>query len=446
MNRRHFIFAIFWVVWLSACSLLNGPQQPVIPTLIPTAVGFADATPQLVTDPVSSVVPRGDADIQDLVNSLSQQQLLVYVQTLEAFGTRNTYSAVDRQDFGIGAARSWIYNEFVRMGNGRLVVEYDDFPVNGTGVTYNQQNIVATLPGTGSDRGAIIISAHYDSRTLDPGDGGSLAPGANDNATGVAILLELSRLLSSRTWNQDIVFVAFAAEEQGRFGSTHFVADKMLDGWTIEAVLNNDIVGGHPGIPQSIRVFSPGPDTSPPRQFARYIDFTTGLYIPTFAVDLQDAIDRPDRYSDHMSFLNAGVTAVRLTESVENVDRQHNALDTSDQIDFNYLRQVAQLNLIVTANAAGSPPPPPQPTIARMADPGAFILTWPTDPTAAGYAISFRPVGSADYPPFRFVNGAQAGNVALTGFDPQVEYAVSLAAITDGGRIGLFSPELIVSP
>ena len=117
-----------------------------------------------------------------------------------------------------------------------MQVRFDDFLVSYNGLSSNQQNIVATLPGTSSHAGVIIIGAHYDSRTLDPVDGSSLAPGANDNASGVAILLELARVLSSRTWNQTVMFVAFAAEEQGRFGSRHFVQEMVLDGRIIDAV------------------------------------------------------------------------------------------------------------------------------------------------------------------------------------------------------------------
>ena len=110
------------------------------------------------------------------------------------------------------------------------------------------------------------------------------------------------------------------------------------------------------------------------------------------------------------------------------------------------MRQVAQLNLVVAANLAGAPPPPPVPTIAPMADAGSFILNWPPEPQAAGYAISFRPLGSNEYAPFHFVSGDEAGNVALTGLDPLTAYAVSLAALDANGRIGAFSPEIIVEP
>lgn len=377
---------------------------------------------------------------------MSDQQLFAYVQTLENFGTRNTFSETQRDDFGIGAARRWIYNEFLRINGGALQVEYNDFPATIDGIRTNQRNIIATLPGIGGHNGAIVLMAHYDSRHILPNDGGSRAPGADDNATGVAILLELARLLSSRSWNQTIIFASFAAEEQGTHGSRHYVQDKMLDGWNFDAAIDNDIVGGRPGIPQAIRLFSPGPDTTNSRQLARYMDLIGGLYVPAFRIDLIDSLDREGRYSDHREFINAGVPGVRLTESEEDRDSQHSGLDTSDRIDFNYLRQVARLNLAVVANLIGAPPPPPIPTIAPMAEPGAYIISWLPDPLAAGYAFSFRPVGLDDLPPFRYVSAAEAGNVALTGLDSQTTYAVSLAAIDGRGRISSFSPEVIIGP
>ena len=378
------------------------------------------------------------------MNAVSEQQLVAYVRTLEGFGTRNTFSETQRDDFGIGAARRWIHSEFLRINSGALQVSYHDFLANIDGFVTNQRNVVATLPGISGHPGAIVLMAHYDSRSFDPADGSSRAPGADDNASGVALLLELTRLLSSRSWNQTIIFIAFSAEEQGTFGSRQYVQDEILDGRIFDFAIDNDIVGGRPGIPQSIRVFSPGPDSSGPRHLARYLEMIGGLYLPTFRVDLIDSLDREGRYSDHREFINAGVPSIRLTESEEDRNSQHSGGDTWDKIDYDYLRQVAQLNLAVISNLAGAPPPPQSLTIAPMADPGFFLLNWVPDPRAAGYAISFREVGSDQYPPFRYVASGEAGNIALTDLDPQTVYAVSIAAIDGNGRISGFSPEIIV--
>lgn len=414
------------------------------PPPAPPVTNFSDL--QLVTDPISAVTLAVDPEILLLINAVSEQQLRVYVQTLEGFGTRSTFSNTQRDDYGIGAARRWIYNEFLRVNGGALQVTFNDFQANIDGLSTNQRNVIATLPGIGDHPGAIILMAHYDSRPADPNDGDSQAPGANDNGSGVAILLELARLLSSRSWNQTVVFAAFAAEEQGTYGSRFFVQNMMLSGRTFDAAIDNDIVGGRPGISQSIRVFSPGPDTTASRQLARYLGLVGSLYMPAFRIDLVDGLDRQGRFSDHREFINAGVPGIRLTESEEDFSAQHGAGDTSDKIDFIYLRQVAQLNLSVVANLAGAPPPPQVPAVAPMATPGTYNIVWQPNPLAAGYAISLRPLGSTVYPPFRYVSIGQSGNVGLSGLDPNVAYAASLAAIDAKGRIGLFTPEVIIGP
>jgi len=446
--KRHLFFLsviLLALVLLTGCSLLQPPEVLVIPpSPTPTqapAIGMEEI--EMVTDPTSTIIPAVDPDISALMNAVSPQQLLAYVQTLENFGTRNTFSSVSGSNFGIGAARNWIFEEFERVGGDALQVEYEEFQADIDGLVTNQRNIVATLPGISEHDGKIVLMAHYDSRGVDAIDGSSPSPGANDNGSGVALLLELARLLSSRQWNQTIVFAAFAAEEQGTYGSRQYVQNDMLGGEIIDAALNNDIVGGRPGIPGSIRVFSPGPDIHSSRQLARYIDLVGGLYLPTFRVDLIDGLDREDRFGDHREFINAGIPAVRLTESEENRENQHSSLDTSDLIDFEYLRQVTQLNLAAVANLAGAPPPPEIPTVAPMGSPGSYLVTWLPDPRAAGYAISFRPINSSDYAPFRYIAAADAGNVALTDLDPEMTFAVSLAAIDSGGRISGFSPEVL---
>jgi hypothetical protein len=444
--RQFLVPSLLLVLAVTGCSLINPPEGPVIPTPPPTAPAVSFSELELITNPISSVSPAVDPEIETLMNAVSDQQLLAYVQTLENFGTRNTFSETQRDDFGIGAARRWIFNEFKRIGGGALEISFDDFPANINGITTNQRNVIAVLPGTGDHPGVFVLMAHYDSRSSDPNNGTAFAPGADDNGSGVALLLELARLISSRSWNQTIIFAAFAAEEQGTFGSRHFVQDRMLEGWFFEAAINNDIVGGRPGIPRSIRLFSPGPYNTNSRQLARYVELIGELYVPDLRVDIIDALDREGRFSDHREFINAGFPGLRLTESEEDRDRQHSGGDTSDQIDYEYLKTVAQLNIAVIANLAGAPPPPSIPTIAPMADPGAYILTWEPDLRAAGYAISFRPIDSGVFPPFRFVAASEAGNVALTDLEPGLTYAVSMAALGGNGRLSNFSPEVIVAP
>lgn len=449
MPRRLLLTFVSFIILTTACSLLEGPPQPVLPTPVATAVPFDAGSVnlgELVFDPVSNVVPAVDPTIASLLNEVSQQQLMGYVQTLENFGTRNSFSAVDRQDFGIGAARLWIYNEFIRVGNGRLQVQQQTFPLNYNGLVNDQQNVVATLPGTSGSAGIIVIMAHYDTRRDDITDGVNHSPGADDNASGVAMLLETARILSSRGWNHTVVLVAMAAEEQGSYGAHHFVQDAFLNDKPILAAINYDTVGGRTGIPQSIRLFAPELNISSSGELARYYDLLSGLYVPTFPITVINALDRDNRFGDQREFIQANLPAVRLTESVEDPSLLNSIKDSWGLIDYAYLQQVTQVNVATVANMIGAPAMPPAPGIARMADPGSFVLNWTPDPAAAGYVISFRPIESADYVPFRFVSAKDAGNVALTGYDPGTSYGVSLAALDGNGRIGLFSPEIIISP
>ncbi|MFL7840165.1 MAG: M20/M25/M40 family metallo-hydrolase [Candidatus Promineifilaceae bacterium] len=448
--KRQILLVIFALLLLSlaGCSLLEEPPQPVIPTPIPTAPplpGITEGIPaEQITDPVSDIVPAVDPEIADLINLVSQQQLMAYVQTLENFGTRNSFSSTERENFGIGAAKNWIFNEFTRVGNGRLQVSYDDFLLSYKGNTADQSNVVATLPGVGTSNGVIIVMAHYDNRPVGDTDGFSKATGANDNASGVALLLETARIMSSREWNQTIMFIAMAAEEQGTFGSRHFAQNAFLDNLNVLAVVNYDAVGGRLGIPQMARMFAQNLSQSPAGELARYYELIGGHYLPTFPVVILDALDREGRYGDHREFVNLGMPAVRVMESEEDPDLLNSNLDTWSLIDYAYHQKLVQLNLAFLANAAGAPPPPVQPTIVPLADPGTFLLTWPVEPGVAGYAISFRPINSSTYEAFRFVRAERAGNVVLTGYDPHTTYAVSIAALSESGRLGLFTPETII--
>ncbi len=442
-------FGLIFLAALGAgCALLEPPQQPVIPTLeIPPeagddAVDF-ESLGQVEPD-FGAVAFTVDPDIAALLNNISRQNLFAYVRALESFGTRHTLSPTEPATFGIGAARRWIFDELNRVGSERLDVRIDEFPLTYGGLATTQQNIIATLPGEGSHPGIIVVMAHYDSRGENPDDGQAPAPGANDNASGVATLIETARLMSARTWQQTIVFAFLAAEEQGTFGSRFFLQDLLLDGFIIDGAINNDVVGGRAGIPQSIRIFAPGPENSPHIQLARYFDTIADMYSPMFTVEIQPAPDREGRFGDHREFLSAGITAVRLTESVEDLSAQHNERDTAERLDYEYLVQVTRLNVAALANIAGAPPAPAAPTIAPMANAGSYLLTWPVDQRAAGYAVLARPVGSYEAE-MRFVSAAEAGNVAIAGLEPGQTYNLSLAALDARGRMGLFSPETIIS-
>lgn len=444
---------VLFLLFSAGGYLLEPPPLPATPTPIPTAQSFAASllaeqvnAAASVTNPVSDLVPTADPDIAAMVAEVSAQSLQSYIINMERFGTRNTFSTTTRDDFGIGAARRWIFSEFERVGNGRLQVEFQEYDFNYLGIQTQQSNVVATLPGSGENPGILIMVANYDTALDDVTDGESLNPGADDNASGVAAMIEVARIMSSRTWNQTIIFLASTAEEQGTYGSGHFAQRAVLGGMQINAVLNNDMIGGRAGIPQSVRLFSLGPDTSTHRQLARYIDYIGGLYLPTFPVTLEDGLDREGRWGDQRPFVQAGFPAIRLIESEEDLEIQSTNNDVWTLVDFNYLQQVTRLNLAVLASLAGGPPRPALPLIRGGEEAGSYQLNWEAVPGAAAYAISFRSLGSLRYEPFRFVSATQAGDVTLTGLTAPQGYAVSMAAIDRNGRIGAFSPEVIVAP
>jgi hypothetical protein len=445
----------FWLtlglatLMITGCGALETPERAPLPTPVATARPFdanLGTVGEMILDPISDVSPKRDPNIAMLIEQVSQQQLMGYVQRMEGFGNRSAFSDVESENWGIGATRRWVYEEFVRVGNGRLQVSYDDFPLTYNGYAAPQSNVVAELPGNGTSNGVIVLMAHYDNRAPDILDGESRAPGANDNGSGIALLLESARLLSALEWNQTIIFLATSAEEEGTVGSRHFAQNAFLDSMNILAAINYDAVGGRRGIPQSARVFAPGLVYSPSGQLARYYEYIGGLYVPTFPITVLDALDREGRWGDHREFVSVGIPAIRVIESEEDPDLVNSLRDTWDRIDYAYLQKIVQLNVAVAATLAGAPMQPPAPVVNTTDALGMYQLLWPVAENVAGYAISFRPLEMTSHPVFRLVKAQQAGNVGLTGFDPAANYVVSVAALDENGRLSYFSPEIIVGP
>ncbi|MBK8987051.1 MAG: M20/M25/M40 family metallo-hydrolase [Chloroflexi bacterium] len=434
---------------LVGCGALDAPERLPLPTPVATARPFTanpEATGEMILDPISDLAPRTDPTIAALVEQVSQQQLMGYVQRMEGFGNRSAFGDTESENWGIGATRRWLFDEFSRVGNGRLQVRYDDFTLNYGSYSVPQSNVVAELPGNGRSNGVIILMAHYDNRAPDIFDGRSLAPGANDNGSGIALLLESARLLSSQQWNQTIIFLATSAEEAETIGARHFAQDAYLNNMNILAAINYDGIGGRKGIPQLVRVFAPGLAYSPSGQLARYYDYIGGLYVPTFPTEVLDALDREGRWGDQREFVALGIPSIRVIESVEDPDMLNSVRDTWDRIDYAYLQRVVQLNVAVAATLAGAPMQPPAPVVNTTDALGMYQLRWPVAEGVAGYAISFRPLEVSSHQAFRLVKAQQAGNVALTGFDPAANYVVSLAAMDENGRLSYFSPEIVVGP
>jgi hypothetical protein len=336
--------------------------------------------------------------VRDIVGEISGENIRHIVERLSAFYTRHTLSDTTHPDIGIGAARRWIKREFEdysRYSGGRLNVEYHRFiaePQPRIPEPTEIVNVVATLPGrlTGADRRVYVISGHYDSRVSDVMDAESFSPGANDDATGTAVVMELARVMSNYEFDATIVFMAVAGEEQGLVGARRWAEDAYRQGMNIHGMITNDIVGnifgGNDIVDNtSVRVFSEGvnpnatdeelrqivatggENDSPSRQLARYIDEVGPKYLTNFDVVMIYRRDRYLRGGDHIPFNELGYPAVRFTEMNENYNWQHQDIrieggiqygDLPEFVDFEYTTKVAQVNAAALASLALAPPPP----------------------------------------------------------------------------------------
>lgn len=392
----------------------------------------------LILAPVIHAAPAlldsADSRIQGLVAGVSEARLRDIDTKLVAFGTRNTLSDATSTTRGIGAARQWIFDE-LRRTSPRLQVSFDKHMLDKQGrITrpVELRNVIAILPGRSSRR--IYLGAHYDSLNL--GSGAQLAgnklppspastpdiqqqpgydhnvdaPGANDNGSGVALTMELARVFaqSDIQFDATLVFVCWAGEEQGLFGSRAHVQALRTAGTPVEAVFNSDIVGGTTGgsgivDAGNVRVYSEGPEDSRSRSLARYIERIAAIYVPSHRIRLMAREDRFERGSDHSPFSNVGYPAITFREARENFARQHAATDTLDGVDFRYLAQNARVNAAAIASLALAPPAPMvngprgSPLISR--DPSGYdaSLRWAASPGAVNYRIYWRDTWSNDW-------------------------------------------------
>jgi len=372
----------------------------------------------------SSTAVPGDVDpvVMRLVTAADESRIAETVRTLAAFGTRQLYSDTSSPIRGIGAAREWIRRQFV-AASPRLQVSFDTYRVAAQGGRLPRdvelRNVVAVLPGKSPRR--VYVTGHYDSvaRRTD-GQGGTSgfdwaradndAPGANDDGSGTAVVLEAARVLagSGVAFDATLVFVAFAGEEQGLVGATLHAARAVQEGWRIDALLNNDIVGGSRGgagvsDAGQVRVFSQPPEDSPSRQIARYVCRQAARYQPGHTVTLIARADRFGRGGDHTPFNQQGFAAVRITEARENYARQHTVDDTPDGVDAAYLLRNVRVNIAALASLALAPQAPVVtddegvPRLSRGASGYDAQLTWTASEGAVGYRVFWRAAWAPDW-------------------------------------------------
>ncbi len=391
-----------------------------------TAAGLLASTagPALGAD---SQAPSSDHPmLRQIAAEVSAEELHGVIEHLVGFGTRHTLSDTTSATRGIGAARRWVKERFEGIGaacGGCLKIETPTDVVSGERIPRPTEimDVLAVQPGTTDPGRVVVISAHLDSRVSDAMNATSDAPGANDDGSGVAEVIEAARVLSRHRYAATIVYAVLQGEEQNLYGGALLAKYAKAQGWKVEADLNNDIDGnthGQNGVVDNthVRVFSEGTRAtetpaeanrrrynggevdSPSRELARYMDGFADRYLTNLSVRMVYRTDRYSRGGDQVRMLEAGYPAVRVTEAVENYTRQHQDLRTQDGVaygdvisgvDFPYLAQVTRLNAITLASLASAPAPPGGVKIegAVSAD---TTVSWTSTPGAAGYRVWWR--------------------------------------------------------
>jgi hypothetical protein len=392
--------------------------------------------------------PSRDVEIKKMLAEIDAKNIERIIRKLVSFGTRNTLSEQDNPARGIGAARDYLFDEFQKIAavsNGRMTVEKQTFEqAQGNRIPQPTKltNIIATLKGTqgeSADR-IYIVSGHYDSMCSSATDAKCDAPGANDDASGTAAVVEMARVMAKKEFDATIVFMCVPGEEQGLLGATYFAEQAKQKNMNIEAMFTNDIIGnttGGNGVKdnKTVRVFSEGvPSNETPqeantrrsvggendsqsRQLARFIKETGERLVPTMKVMMVYRRDRYGRGGDHIPFLERGFAAVRFTEPNENYAHQHQNVrvengvqygDLPEFVDFAYIAQVARINAALLASLALAPARPKNVGLSTRGLGNDTDLQWDAnkEPDIAGYEIVWRDTTSPVW-----TNSLYVGNV-----------------------------------
>lgn len=409
-------------------------------------------------DTIRGSVPSLDPTVSAIVGEISPQRIERTVRTLAAFDTRNTLSETESETRGIGAARRWIRRELEscsRAAGGRLHVDFDEY-IEPAGRRLPREarivNVVATLPGVDPQARArhLVVSGHYDSRASGGMDATSSAPGANDDASGVAAVMEIACVMARHRFETTIVFLAVAGEEQGLLGADHWAAQARRRNLRVDAMITNDIIGSPVGDAgqrdaRQVRLFADGLwpllrivlDTQrnvresdedagvyeavhrqmepqalaggvadfPTDQLGRHLKEAGERYLPGFRVNLIQRRDRYLRGGDHLPFLARGYASVRFTEPFENFRHQHQDVriengvrygDLPEFVDFDYVADVARVNAAGLATLALAPAAPTNAQIEALELTNDTTLRWKTGDEAdlAGYRIVWRDTDS----------------------------------------------------
>lgn len=405
-------------------------------------------------------------------NEASPARLKADVEKLVSFGTRHTLSSATDPKRGIGAARAWAKSEFEKISKackGCLTTEMLERNMSGPRVPngVNIVDVLAIKPGKMGWDHVIIIAGHIDSRVSDVMDFTKDAPGANDDGSGSALVIEAARLMSKQPQGEaTIVFALLSGEEQGLFGGRLLAETAKERGWKVTAMLNNDIVGGTLGtdsrkVDNVVRIFSEGirasedmaaqmarrgsggEDDGPSRALMRYADKVAENEMSKIGLDAF-GVRRPDRFGrggDHLPVLELGLPAIRFTVGVENYHHQHQDLrtengieygDTVDKMDFDYLAKVTALN-IATANALAAAPPAPASAKLGGAVSSDTKVEWTPVTGATGYRIHWRKADQPNWTDVVAINDANATSHVLKGLIVD-DHFVGVSAVNSSGK------------
>lgn len=458
-TRRPLLLLFIWLgLVVIACNLTDtAPPPSLVPRATstpPPTIGYATLAPNeypSAATQVAAVPQQPNLSLANLLGLVAQDRLFMHVSSLVNMKTRHVNSSYTSPNEGIGAAERYVLSEYnaIRQNSYQQAfsVFTQDFPVDYGGVKSTATNIIGVMQGYETGAGVLVLGAHYDSITIDFENGAAYAPGADDDASGIAVLLEIARIMSQKRHRATVMFVAFSAEEIQRKGSIAFVQDYLQgQNYDIIGMLNMDIVGSDDDASGAIndkqmRLFSADPNESRSRQLARAMSLIAERSGAPLQLNVEAVVDREGRYSDHMSFSDAGYPAVRFIEANEERDRQHTDRDTIDDIQPAYLVHATQTILTVMTAMADGPRPPTSISL-RDAGNGLRTLVWGRTPDAASYVVALRPPGALDYgATFNIADNS----VTWEGFYASRYVGVAIAAMDANGLIGPFSQEYAIS-
>ncbi len=418
------------------------------------------------------LLSQTDPKLYDIIDAVSSKKIEKDITILANFGTRNTFSDTVSTTRGIGAARRWIKSEFESISkeckNCLNVFYQKDFVSTKDGDRIPKDawivNVVAIQKGTKYPNRYVIMTGDIDSRNSDTMDFTNDAPGANDNASGMAGAIEAARVLSKYQFENSIIYLGLSGEEQGLFGGKGFAEYAKKNNWEIIGVLNNDMIGNIEGVDgvidnRTFRIFSePTPVTETEkerknrrsyggevdgisRQLARYIHKTTTVYMPEMNPMLVYRLDRFGRGGHHRPFNDLGFAGVRLMEAHENYNRQHqnNRIennikygDVIEGVNFEYANKLTAVNSIVLASLASSPIAPKNVLIGGIVEPNTK-LKWEksNDDAIVGYKIYWRLTTSPQWENSRFVGNVD--NFELKGIVID-NYYFGVASVSKNGH------------